>query len=255
MLNLFGTRALVTGGSRGIGLGAAEAFARAGCDIVLSHHKDAAKADAECARLEKETGRRVYHIDADVGRPSSARAMVQEAAAKLGGLDILHSNAGICRFASFLEIDDDNWQRHMDVNLSGGFWAAQTAARIMVQQGGGGRILFTTSVGAFRSNGTQTHYCASKGGLHLLALGMALELGSYGITVNCIAPGWIHTDINDVQSRDTAAVRSFVGSNVSLGRLGTPSDLQGAVLFFASKEAGYVTGATITVDGGWNAQL
>ena len=255
MLTLFGTRALVTGGSRGLGLAGAEALASAGCDIVLNHFRDNAKAESECQRLSKATGRKVYHIDADVGTPPSARAMVSQAVQLLGGLDIVYSNAGICRFTPFLDLDDDTWQRHIDVNFNAGFWVTQTAARQMVKQGTGGRILFTTSVGAFRSNPTQTHYCATKGGLHLLAMGMADELGKHGITVNCIAPGWMHTDINDVQSRDDSLVKPFVASNVSVGRLGAPEDLKGAVLFLASKEASYVNGATISVDGGWNAQL
>lgn len=255
MLTLFGTRALVTGGSRGLGLAGAEALASAGCDIVLNHFRDNAKAESECQRLSKATGRKVYHIDADVGAPPSARAMVSQAVQLLGGLDIVYSNAGICRFTPFLDLDDDTWQRHIDVNFNAGFWVTQTAARQMVKQGTGGRILFTTSVGAFRSNPTQTHYCATKGGLHLLAMGMADELGKYGITVNCIAPGWMHTDINDAQSRDDSLVKPFVASNVSVGRLGAPEDLKGAVLFLASKEASYVNGATISVDGGWNAQL
>lgn len=255
MLTLFGTRALVTGGSRGLGLAGAEALAFAGCDVVLNHFRDNEKAESECQRLSKATGRKVYHIDADVGIPPSARAMVSQAVQLLGGLDIVYSNAGICRFTPFLDLDDDTWQRHIDVNFNAGFWVTQTAAHQMVKQGTGGRILFTTSVGAFRSNPTQTHYCATKGGLHLLAMGMADELGKYGITVNCIAPGWMHTDINDAQSRDVSLVKPFVASNVSVGRLGAPEDLKGTVLFLASKEASYVNGATISVDGGWNAQL
>lgn len=255
MFTLAGKRALVTGGSRGIGLACAEALAHAGCDLVLNHVDDVAKAGLECERLSAATGRRIYHIDADVGKKSSARAMVEKAAGLLGGLDILHSNAGICRFTPFLEIDDENWQRHLDINLSGGFWVSQSAARLMVDRKTKGRIIFTTSVGAFRSNATQTHYCATKAGLHLLAQGMALELGGHGITVNCIAPGWMHTDINDEQSRDEAAVKRWLEANCSVGRLGKPSDLQSAILFLSSKEAEYVNGATITVDGGWNAQL
>jgi len=255
MFTLAGRRALVTGGSRGIGLASAEALAHAGCDLVLNHVDDRAKAEMECERLSAATGRRIYHIDADVGKKSAARAMVEKAANLLDGLDILHSNAGICRFTPFLEIDDENWQRHLDINLSGGFWVSQSAARVMVGRKTKGRIIFTTSVGAFRSNATQTHYCATKGGLHLLAQGMALELGGHGITVNCIAPGWMHTDINDEQSRDEAAVKSWLEANCSVGRLGKPSDLQSAILFLSSKEAEYVNGATITVDGGWNAQL
>lgn len=255
MLTLFGTRALVTGGSRGLGLAGAEALAAAGCDVVLNHFRDGEKAETECQRLSKATGRSVSHIDADVGMAASARAMVSEAIERLGGIDIVYSNAGICQFTPFLDLDDETWQHHIDVNFNAGFWVTQAAARHMVKQGTGGRILFTTSVGAFRSNPTQTHYCATKGGLHLLAMGMADELGRFGITVNCIAPGWMHTDINDSQSRDESLVKPFLASNVSVGRLGKPEDLKGAVLFLTSREAAYVNGATISVDGGWNAQL
>jgi L-rhamnose 1-dehydrogenase len=255
MLHPYGTRALITGGSRGLGLASAEALAEAGCDVVLNHSNDSAKAGKECERLAAATGRKVSHIDADVGDPSAARRMVQQSADLLGGLDIVFSNAGICRFTPFLDIDDANWQRHMDTNLNAGFYVTQTAAKIMVNAGTGGRILFTTSVSASRSNATQTHYSATKGGLHILALGMAIELGKYGITVNCIAPGWMHTDINDERSRDLQTVTPWIASHVSVGRLGKPPDMKGAVLFLVSKEAEYVNGATVHVDGGWSAQL
>ena len=255
MLTLYGTKVLVTGGSRGIGLACAEALAREGCDVVLNHFNDTAKAEQECNRLSDAHGRKVHHIDADVADSKAARRMVEQAASLLGGLDIVHSNAGICRFTPFIEIDDENWKRHVDVNFSGGFYVTQTAATLMINQGTGGRIIFTASIGSFRSNATQTHYCATKGGVHLLAQGMALELAQYGITVNCIAPGWIHTDINDAYSRDVEAVKNWIGVHCPVGRLGAPRDLQAAVLFLASKEAAYITGATISVDGGWNAQL
>jgi len=255
MFQPFGSTAFVTGGSRGLGLASAEALAEAGCDVVLNHFQDSAKAQKECDRLKAKTGRKVFEIDADVGDSSAARSAVAKAADLLGKLEIVHSNAGICRFTPFLDIDDDTWRRHIGVNFNGGFYVAQSAARIMVKAGKGGRILFTTSIGAFRSNATQTHYCATKGGLHLLAMGMAIELGQHGITVNCIAPGWIHTDINDAQSRDEAAVKPWVASHVSAGRLGKPQDLKAAVLFLTSKEADYVNGSTVHVDGGWNAQL
>lgn len=255
MLHPFGTTALVTGGSRGLGLASAEALAEAGCDVVINHYNDGAKARKECDRLKGSTGRKVFEIDADAGNSAAARAMVSKAADLLGGLAVVHSNAGICRFTPFLEIDDDNWRSHIDTNFNGGFFVTQAAARLMVKAGKGGRIIFTTSIGAFRSNATQTHYCATKGGLHLLAMGMAIELGAHRITVNCIAPGWMHTDINDAQSRDKASVEPWVASHVSVGRLGRPDDMKSAVLFLSSKEAEYVNGSTIHVDGGWNAQL
>ena len=255
MFSLYGSRVLVTGGSRGIGLASAEAMARQGCDVVLNHYADSARAATECDRLRKETGQQVFHIDADVSNAKAARGMVEKAASLLGGIDIVHNNAGICRFTPFMEIDDENWDRHVGVNFSGGFYVTQSAAKVMINQGKGGRIIFTASIGSFRSNATQTHYCATKGGVHLLAQGMAIELAQHGITVNCIAPGWIHTDINDAQSRDVEAVKNWVSVHCPAGRLGKPDDLRGAVLFLASKEAAYVTGATISVDGGWNAQL
>lgn len=254
-LTPFGSRVLITGGSRGIGLAGAEALAHAGCDVVLNHYGDGDKARNECDRLHAITGRRIFELDADVGNPTAAREMVTRAAELLGGLDIVYSNAGICRFKPLLDLTDEDWQRHVDVNFSSAFWVCQTAARIMTDAAQGGRILLTSSVGAFRSNATQAHYCATKGGLQLLAAGMAIELGRHQITVNCIAPGWIHTDINDAQSRDEASVGPWLQANCPVGRLGQPNDVQGAVLFLASREAAYINGATITVDGGWNSQL
>lgn len=254
-LTPYGTRALVTGASRGIGLAYAEALANAGCDVVLGHLGDGANAEAERVRLARATGRCIYAIEADLGEPAGARRLVDQAADFLGGIDILVSNAGICRFTPFLEITDAEWQRHVAVNFTAGFYVGQQAARSMVAAGNGGRIVFTTSVGAVRSNGTQTHYCATKGGLHLLAQGMALELGKHRITVNCIAPGWIHTEINDGPSRDLPAVESWLRVHCPAGRLGRPDDLRAAVLFLTSREAAYVTGSTVAVDGGWGAQL
>src|SRR5437867_7594743 len=110
MLHLHGTRALVTGGSRGLGLASAEALAETGCDVVLNHFQDSARAQKECERLRVATGRKISHIDADVGNSSAARKMVEQSADLLGGLDIVFSNAGICRFTPFLDVDDANWQ-------------------------------------------------------------------------------------------------------------------------------------------------
>jgi NAD(P)-dependent dehydrogenase (short-subunit alcohol dehydrogenase family) len=245
----------VTGGSRGIGLAVAEALAGAGVDVVINHFRDKTKARAEVLRLQKTTGRKIAELDADVGDGAAARKMVDRAAKTLGGLDIVVSNAGICRFAPFLELNQEQWDTHVATNFSGGFHVTQRAAQIMAEQKSGGRIVFTTSIGATRSNGTQTHYCATKGGLQLLAMGMAIELAPLGITVNCLAPGWIHTDINDTPSRDKLIVDPWLQWNCPAGRLGTPQDCAGAVLYFCSKAASYVTGATLLVDGGWNAKL
>lgn len=255
MSTCFGTRALITGGSRGIGAAYAEALAESGCSLVLNHCGDGDNARQLCRRLGTISSSPCHEMDADVANPHAAREMVHRAASLLGGLDIIVSNAGICRFTPFLDVTDEMWSRHIGVNLNGAFHVTQEAAKIMVAAGHGGRIVMTTSVGAFRSNATQTHYCATKGGLDLLMQGMALELGPYGITVNAIAPGWIHTDINDAQSCDTAAVSPWLKTHCPLGRLGRPGDLKAALHFLVSREASYVTGTTVSVDGGWNAQL
>lgn len=255
MLTLYGKRAIVTGGSRGIGLAVAEGLAKAGADVVLCHYRDEERGAAEARRLAGEHGIKAHHIDVDVGDYDAARAAVDRATAMLGGLDVCISNAGICQFTPFLEISKENWDRHIATNFTGGFHIAQRAAQVMAEQKTGGRIVFTTSVGAFQSNATQTHYCATKSGLHLLALGMAIELAPLNITVNCLAPGWIHTDINDPQSRDEASVKPWLQWNCPAGRLGVPQDCVGAALFFCSKESSYVTGSTVFVDGGWMSKL
>jgi NAD(P)-dependent dehydrogenase (short-subunit alcohol dehydrogenase family) len=133
---LHGTRGLVTGGSRGIGLAYAEALSEAGCSLVLNHFNDGEKARCECARLKQKSP--CFKIDADVGSPDAARAMVEQSARLLGGLDIVISNAAICQFTPFLELDDETWQRHVNVNLSAGFWVTQHAAKVMVKAGKGG---------------------------------------------------------------------------------------------------------------------
>ncbi|MEO9475936.1 MAG: SDR family oxidoreductase [Cyclobacteriaceae bacterium] len=255
MFRIKGNRVLVTGGSRGIGLSYVEALASQGCDVVMSHYRDTEKAQEECKRISAECGVGIYEIESDIADSVQTSEMFDKAMGILGGLDIMISNGGICKFTKFLDLSIDSWSRHMDVNLNGPFFATQLAAKQMIKQGVGGRIIFTTSVGAYRSSANQTHYCATKGGLSLLSMGMALELGEYDITVNSIAPGWIHTDINDEQSRDLETVNPWIESRLTIGRLGKPKDLESAVLFLSSEEAGYTTGSTIFVDGGWNAQL
>jgi len=123
-----GTRALVTGGSRGIGLALAESLAEAGCDVVLGHYRDKVKADTEARRMAQATGRKIHELDMDVGDPRQARALVDAAGKLLGGLDILVNNAGICEFTPFLEISDEMWARHLAVNLNAGFYVGQQAA-------------------------------------------------------------------------------------------------------------------------------
>jgi NAD(P)-dependent dehydrogenase (short-subunit alcohol dehydrogenase family) len=250
-----GKHVLVTGASRGIGLAAAEAFAAAGCDVAINSFGDAPRLDASAKNLADAFGVRTFALEADVADAAAARAMTRRAADLLGGLDIVVCNAGICDFRPFLELTDADWKRHVGINFDGAFFVSHEAAKIMVEQGRGGRIIFTTSVGAVRSNPTQTHYCATKGGLHVLMQGMALELGRLGINVNAVAPGWIHTEINHEASTTPEIANPFLQGRCALGRFGDPEDLKGAYLFLGSKEGAYVNGSTVTVDGGWLAQL
>jgi L-rhamnose 1-dehydrogenase len=250
-----GKNVLVTGASRGIGLAAAEAFAAAGCDVAINSFGDPGRLETAAKSLAERFGIRAFALEADVADPSSARAMTRRAAELLGGLDVVVCNAGICDFKPFLELSDGDWKKHVGINLDGAFYVSQEGAKIMLGQGRGGRIIFTTSVGAVRSNPTQTHYCATKGGLHVLMQGMALELGRKGINVNAVAPGWIHTEINHEASTTPAVAEPFLQGRCALGRFGDPEDLKGAYLFLGSKESAYVNGSTVTVDGGWLAQL
>lgn len=250
-----GKHVLVTGASRGIGLAAAEAFAEAGCDVAINSFGDAARLEAAATAIADRYRVRAFAVEADVADPSSARGMVRRAAELLGRLAIVVCNAGICDFKPFLDLSDGDWKKHVGINLDGAFYVSHEAAKILVAQGRGGRIIFTTSVGAVRSNATQSHYCATKGGLHVLMQGMALELGRLGINVNAVAPGWIHTEINHEASTTPEITDPFLKGRCALGRLGEAEDVKGAYVFLGSKESAYVNGSTITVDGGWLAQL
>jgi NAD(P)-dependent dehydrogenase (short-subunit alcohol dehydrogenase family) len=254
-LTPYGKRVLVTGSDRGIGLSAARAFAKSGCDVVLNYPDQSDRGEEESRRIIRDFGVRAWALKADLSISSQARQLVREAAVLLGGLDIVVCNAGICRFLPFLEVSDEEWLGHVGTNLNGSFYVSQEAAKLMVSQSTGGRIIMVTSVGAFRSNSTQTHYCATKGGQHLLMQGMALELAPLGILVNAVAPGWIHTEINDGNSSNPAVTGPWLDAHCPVGRLGTPQDLDSTFLLLASREASYINGATITIDGGWAAQL
>ena len=250
-----GKSVIVTGGSKGIGLAAAEAFASAGCDIAITAQHETADLHRTAEGIAAKYNIRAIGIGADVADSAATRAAVRKAAQDLGGLDIAVINAGICEWKPIMDVTDEDWLKHVGVNFNGAFYCAQEAARVMLDQGRGGRLIFTSSVGAFRSNATQTHYCATKAGMHLLMQGMALELAPHGINVNAVIPGWIHTDINDKMSRDPVLMASWLKANCAVGRLGSVEDLKGAFLFLGSKESSYINGSGITVDGGMMAQL
>lgn len=248
-MSLFATTALVTGAdSHGMGRAIALALAGAGADVALHWYRDRATAEDLAARIAA-LGRRAVLVHADMGDAAAARAAVAEADAALGGTGMLVCNAAHIQRKPFLEITDADWARVHAVNLHGYFACAQEAAKRMAARGAGGRIVMVSSVNQAHANPDIAHYVASKGGVMMLARAMALELAPHAITVNLVAPGTIETDINRHMLADPD-YRARKLAPVPLARAGTPEDVAGAVLYLCGAGASYVTGATITVDGG-----
>lgn len=247
-MQLEGMTALVTGaGSDGIGAAVVRALAGAGADVAIHHLNQQAKAEALAAEIGA-MGRRSAVLGADLGVPAEARGLVGAAEAALGPLGAVVLCAGTLKRVPFLEIGDDEWDRVMDVNLRGSFQVAQEAARAMVPRGGG-RIVMVSSINQDHASPNLAHYVASKGGLRMLARAMALELAQHGVTVNLIAPGTVETDINRASLADPE-FRAAKTALIPMRRIASPQDIAGAAVYLAGPGAGYVTGATITVDGG-----
>ncbi len=240
--------ALVTGGGSGIGRGIAIRFAEEGADVAVA---DVNRQGAEDTAGEvRRMGARSLTIEADVTSRADCERMVRETVDALGKLDIFVANAGIGRGAPFLEITEEDWDAVVRTNLTGVFLSCQAAARQIVSQGHGGRIITMASVAAERPSAFMASYNASKAGVRMLTKVMALELGQHRITVNAIAPGVIETPLTVPL---VEAIKTSGREVAPLGRLGEPKDVADAALFLASDEADYVSGGMIFVDGGMAA--
>lgn len=249
MSTLAGRHALVTGaGTDGMGRAIARALAREGADLAIHYFGPPDGAEALAGEV-RDLGRNALTIEGDFATAETARATVRRALDGLGGLDILICCAATMRRAPLLEISDAEWDRVHAVNLRGTFACAQEAARHMVAAGVGGRIVIVSSVNQWTITRGLVHYAATKGGLMQLAKGMALELAPHGVTVNLIAPGTIETDFNRTALADPP-FRAAKEALIPMGRIGTPADVAGAAVFLVGPGAAYVTGATITIDGG-----
>lgn len=247
-MTLHGRRALVTGaGSDGIGRAIARALAREGADLAIHHLNQQPQADALVAEFSA-LGRRALALDADFSDIPAARRVARDAIAALGGLDILVCTAAMLLRKPALEITDDEWQRLHTVNLHASFALAQEAVRDMAPRGQG-RIVMVSSVNQWTPNPGLAAYAASKAGMMQMARTLALELAPAGITVNLIAPGTIETDLNRAALADPAW-RAQKLALIPMARIGRAEDVAAAALFLAGNGAAYVTGATITVDGG-----
>ncbi|MCL4516977.1 MAG: 3-oxoacyl-[acyl-carrier-protein] reductase [Firmicutes bacterium] len=244
-MDLRGQVALVTGASRGLGRAIALALARAGADVAVNYARSATLAQ-EVAGGIAGLGRKAVPIGADVADFAQVEKMCDQVIKEFGKIDILVNNAGITRDTLLLRMKEEDWDAVIDTNLKSIYNCTKAVARPMLKQRSG-RIVNITSVVGIMGNAGQANYAAAKAGIIGFTRSVARELGSRGITVNAIAPGFITSEMTEGLAEEVK--RSYL-AQIPLERFGSPEDVAGAVLFLVSPEASYITGQTIHVDGG-----
>ncbi|NLL52824.1 MAG: 3-oxoacyl-[acyl-carrier-protein] reductase [Peptococcaceae bacterium] len=237
--------ALVTGASRGIGRAIALALAEEGAAIVINYVNNRSLAE-EVVREIEESGGKALAVCADVSNFEEAGALVGKAKELFGSVDILVNNAGVTKDGLIMRMTEEDFDRVLEVNLKGAFNCCRHVVPLMVKQRSG-RIINITSIVGLVGNAGQANYAASKAGLIGLTKSLAKEIGSRGITVNAVAPGFIETDMT---SGLNEKMKEDAKENIALKKLGTPVDIANAVCFLASEKAAYITGQVISVDGG-----
>ncbi len=246
-MKLLGKTALVTGAARGIGRGCAVELARAGADVVVNDRDRSPEAEALVADLQA-LGRQAVLVEGDVFDRSSCESVVARAVVAFGRIDALVSNPAYSRRGDFLEYDPDLFEKVLRGTLFGGFHMSQLVARHMVARGGGGKIVFISSVHARIPFTRSVAYNPAKAGLTHMAKTIAAELLPHRVNVNVIEPGWIDTPGEHATFGSEAIARA--GASLPWGRLGTPEDIGKAAVFLCSEDAAYITGTELVVDGG-----
>jgi 3-oxoacyl-[acyl-carrier protein] reductase len=241
MFDLTGQRALVTGASGGIGGAIARALHAQGAIVALSGTRAAA-----LLSLAADLGDRAHVLPADLAQPDEPDRLIKDADSTLGQIDILVNNAGVTRDGLAVRMRDEDWQAVLDINVTAGFKLIRAALRGMLRRRHG-RIVSITSVVGVAGNPGQANYAASKAAMIGMSKSIAAEVAARGITVNCIAPGFIGTAMTDNLSDEQ---RSRAASAIPMARFGAPDEIAAAAVYFASQEAAYVTGQTLHVNGG-----
>jgi NAD(P)-dependent dehydrogenase (short-subunit alcohol dehydrogenase family) len=252
-LSLKGRVAMVTGGSRGIGKAMAIGLAEAGADVVVLSKKSRDEGEAVAAELRTIGAKGSFATLADVTSRAALDAAVDEAVKRLGKLDIMVANAGIGIDVNAEDMTEEQWDRLMDVNLKGVFFAAQAAARHMIPRKSG-NIIVTSSLSAYVANGNpQACYNTSKAGVNMLVRCLAYEWARHNIRVNAIAPGFIMTDILGPYLKEFPdEAYGYMIRPAAMNRIGTPDELAGAAVFLASDASSYMTGQCMVIDGGYS---
>ena len=238
--------ALVTGASRGIGKAMAVALAQAGCDVAVNARSvDSLK---EPAREIEKLGRKCFLAPGDVTDEVQVNSFVKAAHERFGRIDVLINNAGIWEGTYFVRISKSDWDKVLQVNLTGALLVAKAVGRIMLKQRSG-KIINMSSVSGFKASPQSVAYCVTKGGIIQMTRVMAIELGPAGVQVNCLAPGLVATDMTKEYTEDQEAMKEYL-SRVPSRRYAQPEELAGVTVFLASKAADHITGQVIVIDGG-----
>jgi 3-oxoacyl-[acyl-carrier protein] reductase len=249
VITLTGKAAVVTGGSRGIGAATVKLLAQAGADVVFNYHrsKEAAQQVEQEARRH---GVRVESLKTDLSKVKQCEKLIKFAMARLGRLDILVANAGIwnAEDVPIEQMSERQWDQMLAANLKSVYGVVRSAVAHMKAQGSG-RIIAVSSTAGQRGEAFHTHYAASKGAIISFVKGLATELAPHGILVNCVAPGWVDTEMSQPVLQ-TRAGRKFATAAIPLGRVGTPEEIAGPIVFLASDWATFVQGEILNVNGG-----